>query len=342
MSYKRETWLDESKGIGILLVVLGHVILGFLNANMYLDKKNLLEYVFFTIYSFHMPLFFIISGYLYKKTWQIKNIQNLKVRIINKFIALGIPYIIFSLAFGISKVIMSGDTNSELTIKDILKIPIHPIGPYWFLYALMGLFILVPILEYSKLNTKIILLIALSLTILSNIFTIKIVFISTTFQNILYFYIGCILFEIFNYEKYFKLKKLLLKFNVLLFFVYIVTNILYFNLSKSIFISNIFIGIILAISASIFIINIFYKYNKNNKVLITMGKLSLPIYLMHIILTAGIRIIFIKLGLNNFIIQISVGILLGILIPILIYKLITRIKVFDFMFNPNKYLKYKK
>ncbi|MGL5414469.1 MAG: acyltransferase family protein [Clostridium sp.] len=340
MLYKRENWLDQSKGLGIILVVLGHVILGFLNANMYSDKKGLLEYIFFTIYSFHMPLFFIISGYLYKKTWKIKSMEDLKKRIINKMIALGIPYILFSLFFGITKLMMNGSTNSEITIKDILKIPIHPIGPYWFLYALMGLFIVVPILEYAKINTKIILIIALMCTIFSNIFMIKIVFISDTLQNILYFYIGCILYEIFNYRKYFKLKSVMLGGNIVLLIIYLIINILYFKINKCMIVTNILIGIILASTASIFIILVFYKKNKNNT-LSKLGELSLPIYLMHIILTSGIRIVFIKLGIASFTIQVLFGTLLGIIIPIIIYELITKIKLFDFMFNPNKYLRYK-
>ena len=47
---KRYAWIDCMKGIGILLVVLGHIY-----------KDN---YMGQWIYSFHMPLFFILSGYL--------------------------------------------------------------------------------------------------------------------------------------------------------------------------------------------------------------------------------------------------------------------------------------
>lgn len=48
---KRILWIDISKGIGIILVLIGHV-----SQNQYINSF---------IYSFHMPLFFIISGYLY-------------------------------------------------------------------------------------------------------------------------------------------------------------------------------------------------------------------------------------------------------------------------------------
>lgn len=48
---KRETWIDVLRGYAILLVVLGHSSPPFMKL----------------IYGFHMPLFFTISGYLWRK-----------------------------------------------------------------------------------------------------------------------------------------------------------------------------------------------------------------------------------------------------------------------------------
>ena len=62
LTKRRLNYLDYAKGIGILLVVLGHI---------YNNSVKL------WIYSFHMPLFFIISGYLleYNKTYDILNFE---------------------------------------------------------------------------------------------------------------------------------------------------------------------------------------------------------------------------------------------------------------------------
>ncbi len=56
---KREYWLDIAKSIGIFLVVLGHTSI----------NENLKIF----IYSFHMPLFFLISGFLFKTNDNFKN-----------------------------------------------------------------------------------------------------------------------------------------------------------------------------------------------------------------------------------------------------------------------------
>lgn len=71
---KRIDWIDTAKGIGILLVVIGHV-----SRNQ--EIQNF-------IYSFHMPLFFMISGFLYKHKENFKK---------NKFKRLIVPYFLFSI-----------------------------------------------------------------------------------------------------------------------------------------------------------------------------------------------------------------------------------------------------
>ena len=50
-SGKRLDYMDAVKGIGILLVVMGHNLQGIPALTSW-------------IYSFHMPLFFIVTGYL--------------------------------------------------------------------------------------------------------------------------------------------------------------------------------------------------------------------------------------------------------------------------------------
>ena len=49
---ERKYWIDYLKAIAIYLVILGHLP----------DELH----IKWGIYLFHMPLFFIISGYLYK------------------------------------------------------------------------------------------------------------------------------------------------------------------------------------------------------------------------------------------------------------------------------------
>ncbi|MEO0289433.1 MAG: acyltransferase family protein [candidate division WOR-3 bacterium] len=73
---RRENFIDIAKSIGIFLVVLGHTEI----------DQNLKTF----IYSFHMPLFFIISGFL------LKIESNFKEFFLKRFKRLILPYFIFS------------------------------------------------------------------------------------------------------------------------------------------------------------------------------------------------------------------------------------------------------
>ena len=79
----RIEWIDYSKGILIILVIAGHAIPEF---DLHLD------YLAHFIYSFHMPAFFILSGYLFRYKKDINTVEFAK----KKAKQLLIPYIIFS------------------------------------------------------------------------------------------------------------------------------------------------------------------------------------------------------------------------------------------------------
>lgn len=79
MNKHRVTWIDISKGIGIILVVLGH--------------NTIPEKMESWIFSFHMPLFFFLSGYLFNK-FKYTSLQSL---LIKQSKSLLIPYFVFSI-----------------------------------------------------------------------------------------------------------------------------------------------------------------------------------------------------------------------------------------------------
>ena len=76
---KRIEWIDVAKGLGILSVILTHC---------YIPETLLKHY----LYSFHMPLFFILSGYFHKVDIQMNIIKK-------RFRTLIIPYVFFYITF---------------------------------------------------------------------------------------------------------------------------------------------------------------------------------------------------------------------------------------------------
>lgn len=88
----RNGTLDTLKGIAIILVIFAHCI-QFGSGSNYLESKSFYDNVVFKfIYSFHMPLFMLISGYLFHFSIQNHSfLHNLKTR----FNSLLLPIIVW-------------------------------------------------------------------------------------------------------------------------------------------------------------------------------------------------------------------------------------------------------
>lgn len=94
MTKDRITWIDIARGIGILLVLYGHGLNG--------DSYRYL------IYSFHMPLFFFLSGIVYHHRKQENFLhflkKNIKGILIPYFIFAILSYLLWVLNFGVEKI----------------------------------------------------------------------------------------------------------------------------------------------------------------------------------------------------------------------------------------------
>ncbi len=87
----RDTTLDLAKGLLIILEVLGHALQFSLGTEYTASNHFFDDPVFKTIYTFHMPLFMLISGYLFYNS----NKKELKTLVPSKLKAIGNPMLSF-------------------------------------------------------------------------------------------------------------------------------------------------------------------------------------------------------------------------------------------------------
>lgn len=122
---KRIAYLDIARGIGMILVVMGHV-----------------EYIDVTvrqfISAFHMPLFFVISGILiWEKQEEKRSLAELTKR---KLRSIMLPYIIFSLlSFVIegSRLALKGLEEWDIVFRQLYQsLCLQGVSTLWFLPAL--------------------------------------------------------------------------------------------------------------------------------------------------------------------------------------------------------------
>lgn len=135
-SGKRIGWIDISKGIGVFLLVLGHM------PSLPYGIQN-------WIYSFHMPLFFALSGY----TYCCKG--SLRKEIGKSFKNLIIPYIIYSIVFFGIDLMLFGTEHT--IVKDDISNIISGQGSFgviWFLLSMFWVRLMYSISE-KMLNEKV-------------------------------------------------------------------------------------------------------------------------------------------------------------------------------------------
>lgn len=136
----RIAWLDVARGIGIILVVAGHSERGLTAAGIAAGAGW--RWFDLALYSFHMPLFMLLAGI---------NIRHSRARgwwpfLRSKLRTVAYPYVLWSLIQGAVLVLLSSQTNSQTDWSALGRIGWQPIAPFWFLYALMVYVLLVAIM----------------------------------------------------------------------------------------------------------------------------------------------------------------------------------------------------
>lgn len=117
----RILFLDLTKFFAIFCVILGHVIQQTFPGDPYHDSL-----IFQFIYSFHMPLFMMVSGYFIGKTFTMSPLSFLKKRSIQ----LLLPVLTFSVLF----VIFHNTIYTQLTGKEAINFFGYLTGGWmWFL-----------------------------------------------------------------------------------------------------------------------------------------------------------------------------------------------------------------
>ncbi|MET0971107.1 MAG: acyltransferase [Tardiphaga sp.] len=128
----RAVWIDFARGIGVILVVYGHVLGGLVRPGLFPDGP-LARWMDYTLYTFHMPLFFFLAGL---------NVQHSLQRGTRPFLeaktwTIAYPYVLWSLVQGGIIMMLSRDANIPIYPADLAAIWYRPIAQFWFLYALM-------------------------------------------------------------------------------------------------------------------------------------------------------------------------------------------------------------
>jgi len=258
----RINFVDQLKGLAILLVVMGHI---------YIYKITDKPLITGIIYTFHMPLFMILAGYVSTKS--IENSIHSKISFIKrKFRTLMVPYLSFSIIYGL---IMAGP-HSIITME--YK------APFWFLLILFILHLVKLII--NKYIDKNLIFAGYIVCSIGALYLLAILFptvstISRLWYYLIWFYIGYIIRKYKWMDNVVRNNPIVM---IAALLIYLIISLIVYLNTSNIFNSdlrNLFTGISASV-VLIYLFNLSIKFSIGiKKILSYLGKKSLDIYVIH-------------------------------------------------------------
>jgi fucose 4-O-acetylase-like acetyltransferase len=306
----RNTFLDCTRGVGVFLVVFGHVQRGLHDAHI-LPANYPFQQIDYPLYTFHMPLFFLLSGLHVFRSLDKGYAPFLR----SKFFSIVVPYFVWSCIQGTAQIVMSGSTNHPLSFSDWPRLFYAPIGQFWFLYALLVWQLISLACDRIRPALPVIAIVAfvlgcargdgfLSLVLQMGIFFAAGAFIGPRLEGYIariakpgYFALICAtfavsIFAVWGHAPFYSLQALPA-----------------------------------AVSGISAVLIACYWLDRSiaRLPLAVCGQHSMHIYVMHILAASGIRIALEKVGVTNVYIYLVVGTIFGMLLPLSISPLIEKV-----------------
>lgn len=289
-----------------------------------LPENDLYEWFETTIYYFHVPLFFICSGYLYQKYSKVNNVGSWCRNAQKKALALGVPYLTFSTATWVLKKVFSSSVNDQIGgLGDTLFL--HPTAPYWYLYALFFIFLVTPTFSGAK-AAAIGLIVALVAKIL--ILTgggTSIYAISTVLSNEVWFILGMSICA-FNVQ----LKGRRVQ-GTIIELLFVLLSVLVYTAEINGSAISFAMGILACVAIILMVAGFEDKFGRGMDFL---AKYTMPILLMHTLFAAPLRSILMKLGIENAVVHVVLGLGISFAGPIIAAWIMKKTKRLDFFLYP--------
>ncbi len=335
MQKQRDVFIDGIKIYACILVVLGHFFQSMVSSNI-LSSSPIIEWFDTTIYYFHVPLFFICSGYLFCKYSVVNSFSQYKGHVIKKLLSLGIPYLVFSVVTWGLKVLFSSQVNNQADSL-FTTLFIDPVSPYWYLYTLFFIFLITPSTK-SKKGLAVLLFMGLCMKIASFFISEQSAFVIVSVTiNEIWFVLGMCL-HTYSLDKIFKKRGFVLVCGVLSV-SFVGASIFYYGIKSQLL--SFLLGFVACVATVILAIHT-QNLRFIKKCVSVFSKYTMPVFLMHTIFAASMRALLIKLSITSAVVHIAVGITISFLGPIVTYAIMSKFKATDFIFNPTKYVRFNK
>lgn len=307
-----------------MLVVYGHVARGLMAAGL---LPNALPWtqIDSVIYSFHMPLFFFISGHFFPASyakWGAFRLMHQKLNTI------AYPYVVWSLVQGGIEFALAGMTNHGAR-PAVTQILFRPIDQFWFLYALFFIVALSAFVYTLRFHAASLLLAISLVCFFSDLSNGSWVGFGYVAYYLIFFSFGSFTAHAWISRPAVTRTKLVfsgfLSLTALLLFNFLSLS----HLAPSHFWQHRSIALCCALFGSAFILCAARVISGHLAAFFSLlGRRSMEIYLLHILAASGVRILLVRsLGVHDLSFQLVVGLSAGLLLPVVAAEIISRLGV---------------
>lgn len=328
-------WVDRARGLAILPVVLGHVLGGLIDSPLG-QGSQAMRTGFFTIYTFHMPLFFLLAGLMVGR-----RVAAGSGSFVGKLLP-GIvwPYFLWSVVQLVAIWAAGALVNRpvESIWPGVSGLLWQPVSQFWFLYALFWLHILA-VLALPRIGREGLLLLALALKAL--MLVVDLPFAARLVCSQALFYAIGVWLAPEGVERLAKSGRSALKVALLVFAAGLLIFLTYeaagryapdipLLAASSPQIANVawrFPAVAAALAGTFAVTALAMALSGRAGVWIArLGRQTMPVYLLHILFIAGGRILFTRLGMGQDELALLVALLfaLGLAGPLAVSELARR------------------
>jgi fucose 4-O-acetylase-like acetyltransferase len=316
---KRIAWLDASRGILIILVVVGHAIGGLQGAGL-TASNGIFSDIYYFIYTFHMAAFFVLSGMLARPSV----IKNEKTFFINSIKHILYPYFLYSTIQILIMNILSNQLNSPAPFGffEFRNMILSHISQFWFLKTL---FIIHIVYFLSKRYSNDLWFLLMCITLRSCTALLPLPGDMEPFSEFAIFYaIGVFFSE--QYIDWPSRCRFPLIWAGVFGFLWIMFSAV--ALSKNILVTDSMI-FPASITGTLCVFALSgCKYIENINSILYIGRRTLPIFCLHVLFVAGTRIVLAKIfGISEVLVILPAAIVAGIAGPLVIVEIADRFRL---------------
>lgn len=308
---KKNQAIETLRGLAIMLMVLGHVIGNTPDVGLMVENQHPLRWLYSLFASIRMPLFTVISGYVYayRPVTRSSALSFFKA----KLRRLIIPTAVASTIYYFLRIIIPGVNQAEAFSWNIFTIYIAPYMHFWYIHALLWIFIAIAIADSLQLlHSFSSWLIGFGITVILYFTPLPMPASMVGARLLAPFFLWG--YGLNRYSDKFLSKKFAKICLISTLFIIGLEQMIWFS-----FIPNSFaFATILSLALGIVGCTTLFLYPFTSQPLANLGDYSYAIYIYHVLGTAGSRIVAKALGIHALPLLAILGLVGGIAFPILL------------------------